>query len=92
MSNTEQTLEERIAAYVLTLRDDIYEDSVFSYTIISDKWCRISSKSEKYKTNTVSCFVALKDYETKQLGEVKAGNIHKSAGWTRPARRVIGQV
>lgn len=57
---------------------------------ISDKWCRIVTNGTHQRS--VYCFVALQDNYTKALGTVKAGDIHKAAGWKAPAKHARGNV
>lgn len=37
-------------------------------------------------------WIALKDFATKELGQVKAGDIHKSASYKKPAKHARGSV
>jgi hypothetical protein len=58
---------------------------------ISDKWCRIVV-IENGTVRSVYGFVCLQDYETKTLGKLKAGDIHKAAGFKVPAKTARGSV
>jgi hypothetical protein len=62
---------------------------------ISDKWCRIVTLEDRggeYTVSSVYGFVCLADNITRSLGHVKAGDIHKSAGFKSPARTARGSV
>jgi hypothetical protein len=62
---------------------------------ISPKWCRVVVQEERngqYADTSVYCFVCLQDGQTKALGVVKAGDIHKSATWKAPAKHARGSV
>lgn len=50
------------------------------------KWAKI------VKGTGVYGFVALADFENKQLGQVKTGDIHKAASWKIPAKHARGSV
>lgn len=52
----------------------------------ADKWAKI------VKGNSVYGFIALVDFENKQLGQVKTGDIHKAASWKIPAKHARGSV
>ena len=62
---------------------------------LSDKWIRINRQELRdgvYKTVSVYCFVCLQDYATKALGSLKAGDLHKAAGFKMPAKHARGSV
>lgn len=62
---------------------------------LSDKWVRINRQELRdgaYKTVSVYCFVCLMDYQTKALGTLKVGDIHKAAGFRVPAKHARGSV
>ncbi|MFY4731172.1 hypothetical protein [Nitrospira sp. BLG_2] len=62
---------------------------------ISDKWCRVVTMEErngKMEDSSVYCFVCLQDGHTKALGNLKAGDIHKAAGYKAPAKHARGNV
>jgi hypothetical protein len=94
-------LKERIEAMVKRigeLIDQHWKDHGFSQEkpthradYISDKWCRIVV-IERGEVRSVYGFVCLQDYETKTLGKLKAGDIHKSAGFKAPAKTARGSV
>jgi hypothetical protein len=89
-------LKERIEAMVKRigeLIDEYWQKQGFSQEkpthradYISDKWCRIVV-IERGEVRSVYGFVCLQDYETKTLGKLKAGDIHKSAGFKAPAKQ-----
>jgi uncharacterized protein (TIGR02996 family) len=95
------TLRARITAYVAHVQGRVNRDFADRYSaltpptieaeFISAKWCRIS-KVERTGGRSAYCFVCLKDYETKALGVVRAGDVHKPDGWKRPARHARGSV
>lgn len=58
---------------------------------ISDKWVRVVV-IEDGKVGSVYGFIALVDNTTKSLGTVKAGDIHKAAGFKAPAKTARGSV
>lgn len=62
---------------------------------ISDKWARIvvmEERNGKMDPTSVYCFVCLQDGHTKTLGTLKAGDIHKAAGFKAPAKHARGSV
>lgn len=62
---------------------------------ISDKWCRVVTlelRNGKYEVSSVYAFVCLADGFTKTLGVLKAGDIHKAAGFKAPAKHARGNV
>jgi hypothetical protein len=62
---------------------------------ISDKWARVVTvelRNDKPIDSSVYAFVCLKDGNTKALGNVKAGDIHKAAGFKVPAKHARGSV
>ena len=67
---------------------------------MSDKWVRImvcetyndGVNTPTHKPRSVYGFVCLQDYETKTLGKLKAGDIHKAATWKAPAKHKRGSV
>jgi hypothetical protein len=56
---------------------------------ISDKWARIVTVDSQ---RSAYAFVALQDGQTKTLGVIKAGDIHKPATWKAPAKHKRGNV
>lgn len=62
---------------------------------LSDKWCRINvieHRDGNSRVRSVYCFICLKDNDTKALGVVKEGDIHKAAGFKAPAKHGRGNV
>ena len=63
---------------------------------ISDKWCKIVTEDLRedgtVSSRSVYCFVARTGFRNKALGWVSAGDIHKAAGWTTPARTARGNI
>lgn len=63
---------------------------------LSDKWCRIVTvenwPNQAPRDSSVYGFVCLQDGFTKALGYLKAGDIHKAAGWKAPAKHARGNV
>lgn len=49
-------------------------------------------KSESGTHQSVYCFIALKDNETKGLGKVNKGDLFKPAGWRAPAKHARGNI
>lgn len=61
----------------------------------SSKWCKVVSQAKQPQTTAgqkVYCFIALKDFENKALGAIKAGDIHMAATWKQPAKHARGSV
>jgi len=62
---------------------------------ISDKWARVvvlEERNGKREPTSVYCFICLQDGFTKTLGALKAGDIHKAAGFKAPAKHARGSV
>lgn len=62
---------------------------------ISDKWVRVVMVEERnsvWQDTSVFCFICLKDYSTKALGQLKTGDIHKAATFKAPAKHARGNV
>jgi len=55
-----------------------------------EKWCKIV-KSD-CSSSSVYAWIALQNFETKELGPVVAGDIHKPASWKKPAKHARGTV
>lgn len=93
-------LRERIAAFVEFLANTTAKYFAVNYPnltppkftadYMSDKWCRIVK--EDGSSRSVTAFVALQDNRTNALGQVTAGDIHKAAGWPKPAKHKRGSV
>lgn len=80
-----------------------WQDSGYTHSLppihqanfISDKWCRVvtlDDRNGKYESSSVYCFVCLQDGFTRTLGVLKAGDIHKAAGYKAPAKHARGNV
>lgn len=54
-----------------------------------DKWAKVWQVDSG---RSCYAFVALCDFENKQLGKVKRGDIHKPASWKAPAKHARGSV
>jgi len=63
---------------------------------ISDKWVRVVSLDVPHEgppvVSSVYAVIALQDGHTKTLGAIKAGDIHKPAGFKAPAKHARGNV
>ena len=62
---------------------------------ISEKWCRVVTLDEQNgvrKVTSVYCFVCLQDGQTRTLGVLYAGGIHKAASFKAPAKHARGNV
>ncbi len=57
----------------------------------SDRWVRVVVL-ERGQVGSVYAFIALQDGQTKALGNIKAGDIHKAASFKAPAKRARGSV
>lgn len=57
---------------------------------LSDKWVRVTVQNGTQRS--VYAFICLKDYSTKTLGQLKAGDIHKAASWKIPAKHARGNI
>lgn len=57
-----------------------------------DKWAKIWQVDTSGTSRSCYAFVALCDFENKQLGKVKQGDIHKPASWKAPAKHSRGSV
>ena len=49
------------------------------------KWAKVVRTGSSVAGRCVYAFIALKDFETKVLGKVRAGDVHGAASWTSPA-------
>lgn len=58
---------------------------------ISDKWVRVVTV-DGGRDSSVYAFICLKDYSTKGLGQLKAGDIHKPASFKVAAKHARGNV
>lgn len=77
----------------MSLRDSV------GMEVLSKKWARIfrfrwvnGPDGLKADAMSVYAFIALQDFETKALGPIRAGDIHRPAGWKAPAKHARGTV
>ena len=62
---------------------------------LSDKWCRVVTVEERNGTPTdssVYAFICLQDGQTRALGVLRKGDIHKAASFKAPAKHARGNV
>lgn len=62
---------------------------------ISDKWCRVVTVEDRNGQPTdssVFAFICLQDGETKALGKLRTGDIHKAASFKAAAKHARGNV
>lgn len=64
---------------------------------IGKKWAKILRKRQgsgylNQSGGSAYAFVAMTDFQTKGLGEVKRGDIHKPANWHTPAKHARGSI
>lgn len=63
---------------------------------LSDKWVKVVTVEHQHdgtqRASSVYAFIALQDGETKALGTIRQGNIHKSASFKAPAKHARGNV
>lgn len=93
---------EAFAAHCKQITQDYYTASNYSFPApdyvldYGDKWCRIWRRDQADTTagrnGSAYAFIALCDFENKQLGKVKQGDIHKPASWKAPAKHARGSV
>lgn len=60
--------------------------------IVSNKWCKICRKDFGGVGMSAHSFIALSSFETKTLGKINEGDIHKAASWKLPAKHARGNV
>ena len=99
-------LNERIAE-VVKAADEItakeYADRGYTFAAppthradyISDKWVRIvtlEDRNGKREVSSVYAFICLQDGQTKALGNLKQGDIHKPATFKAPAKHARASV
>ena len=96
-------IRERIAALVTEADRIVREDyarkgytatapETHEAVYTSPKWCKIVSRRAGSPGGSVYAWVALADFETKELGKVKTGDIHKAESWKKPAKHARGSV
>ena len=100
------TIKERIEAFVKHADDVVkahWEQQGFTFSPpptheadFSTKWAKIVTVEHTHEgkatRTSVYAFVALQDSQTKGLGIVKTGDIHKAATWNSPAKHARGSV
>lgn len=91
----EQLLKQRIDMFIKhaeSVQDKHWEDNSFSWPkppfslVFGSRWCKI------VRDNAAYGFIALKTFSNKTVGNVKAGDIHRSASWKIPAKTARGSV
>lgn len=101
-----ENIQDRINAFVAyanQLSIEHWNEQHFTYSnpprrradYLSEKWCRILVQEERqglYVDTSVYAFICLKDNQTKALGVLKAGDIHKAATFKAPAKHARGNV
>lgn len=94
-------MQEKIAAFVKRADEmtaEYWHQQGFTFSpppkhradYISDKWVRVVE--ERSGNSSVYAFICLKDGQTKALGMLKAGDIHKAATFKAPAKHARGNV
>jgi len=99
------TLQEAIDAFVLHANaktkeywDNQKYTSAPTHRIIntSSQWAKIVVVDNQHngtsKDGSVYAFVAMKDGQTKALGQIKTGDIHRPASYNAPAKHARGNV
>lgn len=56
------------------------------------KYVRIVNTGVQCANRCSVAFIAMEDFETKQLGSVKRGDILKPVNWSRPAKHARGNI
>lgn len=72
-------------------RNYTYNDTMYKFEELN-KWYKVLACDSSGHNLHVYCFIAKSDFETKQLGKVKAGDIHKPASYKQPAKHPRGSV
>lgn len=100
------TLEQRIELFLKaadSIAQDYWNRMKFTFgaapthraDFISDKWVKIVNLEERNGVKTVTsvyAFICLQDGQTKSLGTLKKGDIHKPATFKAPAKHARGNV
>jgi hypothetical protein len=99
------TLADRIAAFVLycdKVSEDYWKRCGYTFSkvpkhkaVFSSKWCKVVTMEERngeYKESSVHSFICLQDGQTKNLGVLHIGDIHKPASYKAPAKIARGNV
>lgn len=58
----------------------------------SEKWAKVITLDHNGKDGSVFAFICLQDGETRTLGKLKKGDIHKPASWNAPAKHARGNL
>lgn len=72
-----------------------YKENGFSMSVpthsveIGIKWAKIWTHCNQ---TSIYAFVAMSDFQTKELGQIKRGDIHKAATYKAPAKHARGNV
>lgn len=103
--SSDNNLNERIQAFVAHAQGIVDEEwhnrgfkhdkPTFQAEYASDKWVkvwRMEKRGEQLVKGSIYAFIALQDYETKTLGAMKTGDIHKPASTKIPAKHARGNV
>ncbi len=96
LANVEQSQELKdFVAHITEVKTKHFQDRGFATSFTMEpktlgKWVRIDHKEPH--SNYAYAFVALVDNETKALGKVKAGDIHKPASYKQPAKHARGSI
>lgn len=99
-------LRERIDAFVLEadrLSAEYFKANGYTFSLpplhranFSEKWAKVVVLEDRGAGSRVAtsvyAFIALKDNVTRTLGVVKAGDIHKAASFSAPAKVSRGSV
>lgn len=92
----EQSQElKNLIEHITKVKTDHFTERNFNkdFTVIATvlgKWVRIDHKEPH--SSYAYAFIALQDNETKVLGKVKAGDIHKPASFKQPAKHARGSI
>ena len=100
------TIEERINAFIAhadAIAAESWKRSNYHHALspvhkaeFSSKWCKIVTYDRALdgteRKSSVYCFVCLEDGQTKTLGRLKRGDIHKAASYNAPAKHARGNV
>jgi hypothetical protein len=101
-ANKDQNLVDRINNFLVAWQEMQREHYTAHFPILpvpvlsliwGDKWVRVEKRDYPDREGgSISTFIALATFSTKALGEVKAGDIHKSATYKAPAKTARGSV
>ena len=90
---------EAFVAYADAVTDAYWKKMGYTYgpapkhraKILSKQWAKVITQ-ENFRDTSVYCFICLADGETKTLGVLKKGDIHKAASFKSPSRTSRGNV